>query len=164
MYRPPNLKFQDFIKDFLSHLPQNITSNTILLVDFNIHVNKTSLGSSIDIKDLLSNNDIKQHITFPTHICGNILDLIITRIYHSIASEFNQSILFSDHYAILFLIHTSKPLQIKKIIEYRKISSIDPDEFKNSFLDNINHQNDSPTIETMNKYLKFTLNKFAPLK
>ena len=80
MYRPPNLEFQDFIKDFLSHVPQNITSNTILPDDFNIHVNKTSLGSSIDFKDLLSNNNLKKHITFPTHICGNILDLIITRI------------------------------------------------------------------------------------
>ena len=90
------------------HRTPNTTQNTIILVYLNIHVNKISLASNTDF-DLLENNNLKQHIDFPTHTCGNILDQIITRTNNTIASDFEQYIIFSDHYAITFLIHSSKP-------------------------------------------------------
>ena len=66
---------------------------------------------------------MKQHIDFPTHTCGNILDQIINRTNNTIASDFEQSILFSDHYAIYYVFNTFIKLsQAKKNISYRKLS------------------------------------------
>ena len=107
IYRPPNLDFKHFISDFIEHVTPNTTQNTIILGYLNIHVNKISQASSTDFLDLLENNNLKQHIDFPTHTCGNILDQIITRTNNTIASDFEQSILFSYHYTITFLIHSS---------------------------------------------------------
>ena len=108
IYRPPNLDFKNIISDFIEYVTPNTTQNTIILVYLNIHVNKISLASNTDFLDLLENNNLKQHID-STHTCGNILDQIITRTNNTISSYFEQSILFSDHYVITFLIHSSKP-------------------------------------------------------
>ena len=95
IYRSPNLYFQNFLIDFTTYISPNITCNTIILGDFNIHVNKSNLSSSIDFQELLVNNQINQHIDFPTHTCGNTLDLIITKLDSTLVSNFRQSILFS---------------------------------------------------------------------
>ena len=107
---------------------------------------------------------MKQHIDFPTHTCRNILDKIITRTNNTIASNFEQSILFSDHYAITFLIHSSKPSQAKKNISYRKLSSIDMDKFKVSVANSLSNSTGIHSIETLNCSLSEQLNIFAPLK
>ena len=94
--------------------------------------------------------NLKQHIDFPTHTCGNILDQIITKTNNTIISDFEQSILFSDHYAITFLIHSSKPSQAKKNISYRKLSSIDMDKFKVSVANSLSNSTGIHSIETLN--------------
>ena len=164
IYRPPNLDLKIFISDFIEHVTPNTTQNTIILGYLNIHVNKISQASSTDFLDLLENNNLKQHIDFPTHTCGNILDQIITRTNNNIASDFEQSILFSDHYAITFLIHSSKPSQAKKNISYRKLSPIDMDKFKGSVANSLSNSTGIHSIETLNCSLSEQLNIFAPLK
>ena len=42
IYRPPNNDIQTFISDFNNIIIPNITTNTIILGDFNIHINKNS--------------------------------------------------------------------------------------------------------------------------
>ena len=164
IYRPPNLDLKNCISDFIEHVTPNTTQNTIILGDLNIHVNKISQASSTDFLDLLENNNLKQHIDFPTHTCGNILDKIITRTKNTIASDFEQSIIFSDHYAITFLIHSSKPSQAKKNISYRKLSSIDMDKFKGSVANSLSNSTGIYSIETLNCSLSEQLNIFASLK
>ena len=118
------------ISDIIEHVSSNTTQNTIILGYLKIHVSKISLASITDFLDLLNNNNLKKHIDFPTHTCGNILDQIIPRTNNTIASDFDQSIFVLYHYAITCLIHSIKPSQAKKNINYRKLSSIDMDKFK----------------------------------
>ena len=93
IYRPPKLDFKKLIRDFIEHVTPNTTQNTIILGYLNIHVNKIILASSTDFFDLMENNNLKQHIDFPTHTCGNIFYQITTRTNNTIESDFEQSIL-----------------------------------------------------------------------
>ena len=74
IYRPPNLDFKQFLADFTIHIQPIITKNTIILGDLNIHVNNTTLKSSILFNSTLINNSLEQHIKFPTQVHGNTLD------------------------------------------------------------------------------------------
>ena len=70
-----------------------------------------------------------QHIYFPTHIHGNILDLIITREESILTNNYNCSTILSDHYTITFSINITKPKVPTKTIQYRNISKIDINTF-----------------------------------
>ena len=79
IYRLPSLSFTNFITDLYNFVVPLITLNTIIVGYFNIHVNKTESRDAITFHKFLKNNMLLQHIDFPIHIHGNILDLIITR-------------------------------------------------------------------------------------
>ena len=64
--------------DELFDLTSNIhTSNTILMGDFNIHINQQT-PISIALLHTLETLNLRQCIDFPTHNIGNTLDLVIT--------------------------------------------------------------------------------------
>ena len=46
--------------------------------------------------------DLKNHINFPTHLSGNTLDLIISRLEDSYISNIKQGELLADHHAVEF--------------------------------------------------------------
>ena len=59
-------------------------------------------------------------------------DLVITRQSDRlIFGEPSADFLFSDHRAVLFHIHSSRPLFKSHEVSFRKIKSIDRDEFMN---------------------------------
>ena len=68
VYRPPKPN-KDFINDFsafLTHLT-SLSSNIILLGDFNIHMDNFNQALSKDFTSCLDSFDLKQYIDFPTH-------------------------------------------------------------------------------------------------
>lgn len=77
VYRPPK-PHTEFLNDFsglLTHL-STLSPNVILLGDFNIHMDNTTLPLTKDFSSALDSFGFQQFSDFPTHIKGHILDLI----------------------------------------------------------------------------------------
>ena len=81
-YRPTSPNINLFLDGFSLFL-HTITSNTTILGDFNIP-NPPMIQS---LNKLLTSFNILQHITFPTHVYGNTLDLIITPKTNKIVTD-----------------------------------------------------------------------------
>ncbi len=110
LYIPPNSP-QSYLESILHHLNSLSTNENLTIVgDFNItDINWLSLtGSSQfsqDLCNLVFDKNLTQLITLPTHVHGNILDLILTNIPHLISDvTVDTTILssISDHYTVLF--------------------------------------------------------------
>ena len=142
-----------------------ITLNTIILGEFNIHVNKNESRDATTFYKFLKNNILLQHIYFPTHIHGNILDLIITREESTLTNHYNCSTILSDHYVITFSINVTKPKVPTKTIQYRNISKIDintiSQDLSLNMFTNCNHHN---IIDILNSSLKTVIDQHAHLK
>lgn len=70
-----------FIHSFIPEMYSLLStffSNLIILGDFNIHVNTPSCHLVSEFLQLLDCFSLTQHVHIPTHIKGNILDLVIT--------------------------------------------------------------------------------------
>ncbi|XP_072016855.1 uncharacterized protein [Amphiura filiformis] len=156
-------EFSDLIDHFLLRpLPLVITG------DFNIHVN---VPDDVDAKlflNVLSATGLEQHVTFPTHIHGNTLDLLITRISDPpVFSNLHGVDGLSDHYVVKCNLFLKKPSAITKSITARKLNGIDID----SLCDDIatidlstNSSNLSSKTQKYDFELSALLNKHAPAK
>ena len=76
IYRPPSTTHQLFLDD-LNDLISSLTNktSTIILGDFNCHINLNS-KSSRDLISLMSSHSFHQIVSSRTHTSGNTLDLI----------------------------------------------------------------------------------------
>ena len=95
VYIPPNppLSIVQDIISYLSNLSCLFTfSNVIVVGDFNLpDINWDSLSASTSISnlfcDFLFNNNLSQLVNEPTHIKGNILDLVLTNSDNDISNS-----------------------------------------------------------------------------
>ena len=90
-----------FTTDFAEGIP-NITmqyKNTIILGDFNIHINDSMDANASIFQDVMAATGLSQWVDFPTHKLGNTLDLVFTKCSSNIAvSSCMQGPLWSDHF------------------------------------------------------------------
>ena len=83
----------------------------MIVGDVNIYLDDPSLPTSINFNNIISECDLKQHVTSPTHEAGHTLDVVITNNTFDIKITVDSPI-FSDHSLIsvgLFLHDASKP-------------------------------------------------------
>ena len=134
------------------------TEPLIMAGYFNIHVNVPSDNDAVRFLDL-----------FPTHVSGNILDLLITRSSDSrLIRDVQPDSYFSDHCSVLFLINTSKPQLSRKEVSFRKIKAIDT----TAFMEDLSASRlclDPPSepdklVDCYNTTLAELLDQYAPLK
>ena len=133
MYHPPphgehnttNGMFIDGITELLvNKLPQY--QNSIILGDFNIHVEYIIYVDTIIFNDTMRVLGLEQHISGPTHVKGNTVDLIFTQLSNSF--DIINPILhgfISDHYMVPVDININKqkyPIETKKIRDRTKIT------------------------------------------
>ena len=133
IYIPPQAKVEYFtcIFNYLNNLlSQN--HNLILLGDFNLpDIDWNSLAghsaTSNQLCKLVFQYNLTQFVTFPTHVMGNILDLVLSDnsdlISNTKIDSSQGSLLTSDHYVISFYVSTSPPKQFshsgsKYIMDY----------------------------------------------
>jgi len=131
VYRPPNLSCSDFCDDFVSFIgfTSTLSSPTIISGDFNIHVD-TSSSNSKCFKSMLDTCNLVQHIDFPTHIHGHILDLLITPTNFTGLSNLKSSDCLSDHFCITSQLDMfDSPLYKNEVISFRQYHKIDMDKF-----------------------------------
>ena len=65
------------MEEYLDSLDEK-TGTSIIVGDFNIHLEKTYSLDTIRYKELLDNAILSQHIDCPTHDEGGIIDHVIT--------------------------------------------------------------------------------------
>ncbi len=72
--------FSEF-ENLLTHYTCYILTKDELIItgDFNFHMNKLDRTNVKLMNELFDTFDLIQHVTKPTHNCGNTLDLIITK-------------------------------------------------------------------------------------
>ena len=84
------------------------------------------------LNDILAENNLKQHVTEPTHMKGHMLDLVITRSSSSFVSSttaYPSSI--SDHYSVIFRLSSASPVSgraVKQLRDFRGIEEMENNE------------------------------------
>ena len=53
-------------------------TNVIILCDFNLHVNDSNDDNAMHFIESTQALALEQHVKFPTHTSGNMLDLVLT--------------------------------------------------------------------------------------
>ena len=100
--------------------------NTIILGDFNIHINDSMDPNASIFQNVMAATGLSQWVDFPTHKLGNTLDLVFTKCSSNIAvSSSTQGPLWSDHFAVEMSFNIPKVSLKHQELQYRKIKSID---------------------------------------
>ena len=93
--------------------------------DFNLHLDTQSTATST-FNDILASFDLKQHVSFSTHIHGHWLDLLITRSTMHYIHTLTATDGLSDHFTVIAEIQfKDNPVDSKCNILYRYTHSID---------------------------------------
>lgn len=102
IYRPPryNPIFLTEFSEFLSSILIKY-DKIVLLGDLNFHINNVLDSKAVEFLDLLSGLGFIQHVTGPTHIHGNTLDLIFTKDITAGLPSIRQ-VPVSDHSCVFF--------------------------------------------------------------
>ena len=102
----PSQFFEEF-QEFLSHL-SSMKQDFIIGGDFNLHIGSDAQHTS-SLNDILDMFGLRNHINFPTHINGNILDLFITPKDFNKVKSIVPAEPISDHSSIIVSLDFSKP-------------------------------------------------------
>ena len=166
IYRPPDSSMSQFLDIFTELLVDILTSNTNLVVlgDFNIHVNKIDDPTAGIFLDTMTALGMKQHVTGPTHISENGLDLIFTEeMSKSMVIECSHSMFVSDHSSIQCILNIPKENCNRKEITYRKLKDVDVLQLvREMSLEDIKTENLDEMVEMLEENLSNALNKQAP--
>ncbi|CAJ1078312.1 putative RNA-directed DNA polymerase from transposon X-element [Xyrichtys novacula] len=166
IYRPPK-PHSDFLNEFsvlLNHLA-TLSPNIILLGDFNIHMDNTTLPLTMDFSSLLDSFGFEQFADFPTHIKGHTIDLICcSGLTPSNCTA--DTLHITDHSLLSF--NTTLQLSIPKprIISYRNIKNINLDSLSSSITTLTLNPTSAPDdlVIHYNNGLSNILNSLAPVK
>ena len=175
VYRPPYsvkhpVSTSTFITEFSDYLESLVMSSEPLLIlgDFNIHMDLPDDTDCRNMSDLLVSMGLKQHVLQPTHELGHTLDLIITRISDNIiAGRPYTGELFSDHFPVFCQLKPERPLVAVKHLQFRKIKSIDRDQFSEAICSSqlcLEPPDDLDTlVNCYNETLRSVLDIYAPV-
>jgi hypothetical protein len=107
-----------------------------------------------------------QHVTFPTHVNGHILDLILSPLTSEISIDHltTDSSVSSDHFAVLCNLRLPKPQRKKKEILARRWRSVDTQAFNTDIINRVNSSDHSTPLSLYNEVLKALLDFHAPLR
>ena len=172
IYRPPASSKSIFNSEFATLLEDLATSPSELIItgDFNIHVDQPSCPSSSPFLNLIDVFSLTQHITFPTHISGHTLDLLLTRSSSTaITSVDSTDPSLSDHRALLFSLSAPSPSNRTRITKLvRSFRSINLTNFTKDILSSSLFTSPPSTLEPylqkFNSTLTEILDKHAPFK
>ncbi len=141
IYRPESLNIHKytmytFLSDFENLLTHYILTKDELIITgyFNFHMDKLDRTNIKLMNELFDTFDLIQHVTKPTHNCGNILDLIITK---KTTKLFNRKVdeMLSDHHVLLIYSDMKKPPHPVKYITHRKlIRNLNMNQIKNDII------------------------------
>ena len=119
---------------------------------------------AIAFKNLISEHDLTQPVTEPTHIKGHTLDLLLFRHPELSSPSLFDDICISDHFILTVPLPFSKPKPVANTVNSRNIKAIDMLSFKSSLTESLNSIKNSITSFSLSECVKTVLDKFAPIK
>ena len=140
LYTPPSLNFIQFISDCSNILQQTAcqsSSGLACLGDFNVHIDTENDVKAKALKRLLDEFGLYQYITFPTHVKGRTLNLVIgdnrhPQIIRNTRTLFHGSVK-SDHFPVCLNIMFKKPGKVNTLRPRRNERHFAEDIFKRIF-------------------------------
>ena len=167
VYRPTpkkknKLTIPMFFEDFHDLLEKNcVTDETLLIVgDLNFHFDVDTNSNTRKIKELLDTFGLSQLVIGPTQRSGHTLDVIITNSPNDILDLTVEDKCVGDHHQISFFLPLSRPKKTPRLIETRKMRSINLNEFKSDLSAALSHC--EPNIDNYDNTLREVLDKHAP--
>ena len=96
--------------------------NIVITGDFMLHINNPNDDDATNFKDAMVALGFRQHILFPTHNSGNILDLIFMEEYSNIkVRACRKGNFISAHCLIICTTTLTKPDITHKLVNYRNL-------------------------------------------
>ena len=141
----------------------------LIIGDFNIHIDKTEEIYSKKFVETLDCLGLTQHVTFPTHVSGHTLDVIITRKEDQIISSVprSNSFLNSDHSSVLCDIMLDRPKSATRSVQFRRLKNMDIPTFKRDVCDTLPSMAEATSLDSfvdnLIHSLQSTLDSHAPL-
>ena len=126
IYRPPRANFAKFIQEFetLFHLVNS--EKTIIVGDFNLHVDDELNREATSFTELLNTFNMQNHVNQSTYKnSDHFLDLIIDSYLNPLVNSVNvnRNICFSDHFCIDYQLNIDiKSKKETKQIEFRRFN------------------------------------------
>ena len=121
--------FGDFLTEFTEMLHGLVldSSNLLIFGDFSEHVNDTGDAEARGFLDSLTSYSRVQHVTFPTHVHGHTLELLISRSTDSIVCNVSPFYLdISDHDQIVVSdLQLQRPPLLRKHVSSSHFKDID---------------------------------------
>ena len=183
VYRPPpspenHLNTNTFLTEWAEFLSHYVTDTVELIVvgDINLHLDAHSHCHTKAMMQTLESCGLQQHIRDPTHYCGHILDVLISRDSSTLLSACevrdiglsdNNGNTMNGHYAITCEIKQRMSSTKSKSVSYRKLKAIDIRQFRNSLQASLTlERTNGSTTVCMERYinvLSTVVDTHAPL-
>ena len=156
-----------FIEDFTDFVSKTLPShpNNIYISDFNLHISEEETDPII-FNDSIEAMGLYQHVNFPTHKSGNILDLVLSDIQQSTSViTTSPGPYLSDHRAVISTLNIKRLNPSFTYKQVRRIKEITQDQLIDEFkLENVPLTTKLHEIVPMLKTeLSRTLDTLAPL-
>ena len=154
--------FTNFVMDLLPKYPENL-----LLGDFNLDVSNDDDIDSAIFLDTIGAMGLYQHVSFPTHKSGNILDLVISEIQSRVTiMTTTLGPYITNHRAIISTLNIKQVQPRRQVKIIRKLHAITIDQWKDKFKpDNVLlSTNLEDSIMSLSTEFRWMLNTLAPLK
>ena len=171
IYCIPSTRVSQFCEELLSILDNSIGSirNKLLFMgNFNTHMDRPEDANTIIFNDLLSSLNLRNNITFQTHISGHTLDLIIDDQTEPLVKCVKRGHTFADHSLVQATIGIQKHIPLDKSVTYRKFKNINELQFSRDLNDHLTecatHEELEAKIDCYNRVILATLDKHAPQK
>ena len=136
--------------------------------NFNIHMDQPEEANTIIFNDLLDSLNLRNNITFQTHISDHTLDLIIDYQTESLVKYVKKGHTFADNSLVQATIGMEKYNPLDKLVTYRKIKNINEIELRKDLKDHLTecgtHEEFKAKIDCYNRVILTTLHKHAPHK
>ena len=165
----------DFFDEFTELISSHHCKDREMLIvgDFNFHMNKLNQPNARRLLEIFDIFELTQHVKKPTHVAGNILDLVVTRAEGDLIKSCVVDDLLSDHNAILMEIKAHKLTAPKKVVNFRKTRNINMAQFKTdlknhlSAVDHCDPQGGPTYLDSLVRIYEScqdVLNKHAPMQ
>ena len=145
-------------------------NKTLLVGDFNIHVDDSSDNDTITFMDLLDSYNMLNKVTFPTHVKQHNLDLVIEDMGNTVVTNVKEGLFLSDHCFVHSTLDIITPKPKESVLTFRKLKLIDDSTLKSDIEESVNKIGLRNSIDVQqlvgsyNTILSELLEKHAPLQ
>ena len=167
IYRFPSTSVIDFCSELVSKIEEsiNLTGNRCMDIgDFNIHMDANNLNTTFN--DFMESFNLKNLVSFPTHVHQHTLDLVLDDIDNSIVQGVTKGHLLSDHNFIHMALVVSRPKPDKVCKTFRKLKQMNHQELRGDIIHKLVWDTTqlAGLVQNYGRTLRQLLNKHALVK